>query len=330
MNRELLKICIFGGKRRGECLATLIVRRSHLALIAFVCLASGSLLLLGRAAESTAKTYTAIELISGAARDAAVSSLAKGMESVGTGIDSIRRYEDDLRLRAESLRTVLRDLKSLKGTDSLEQEQPNERETVAEPKIDPAANPKAKLGVGGGIDHRTPVISLGGSTLERSSDAAAKKPASADMIEDFDNLLDRIKQIPIGTPADGDVSSQFGYRRSPFSGARLQLHSGIDISTEIRSAVTSTADGRVVSTGYKSSYGQTVIIDHGDGFETLYGHLSKITVKPGDHVCRGEVIGQVGMTGHTTGPHVHYEIRIDGIARNPRSFIELADILKLI
>ena len=342
MNRELFKICIFAGKRRGECYATLTIRRAHVSLlIAFLSIA-GALAFSESVAATTRQTVSAIDLFSGAAKNVAVAAINQSFESIGNGVDRIHRYEQELKLRADSLETVLKDLKSLEGVDLLETEPViTAPKSAQEPKTDGKSK---KLGVGGGIDRRSAVITgsnrqmPGGSGLKSEpprSEMGAKKPASAaipgvKVIEELDYLLERIRQIPIGTPADGEVSSEFGYRRSPFSSRGSQLHSGIDISTEIRSSVTATADGRVVSTGYKSNYGQTVIIDHGDGFETLYSHLSKITVKPGDKVCRGEEIGLVGMTGRSTGPHVHYEIRVDGIARNPRSFIELANLLKLI
>ena len=342
MNRELFKICIFAGKRRGECYATFSVRRAHVALLAAFLSIAGALAFSESVGAATRQTLSAIDLFSGAAKNLAVSTINQSFESIGNGVDRIHRYEQELKLRADSLETVLKDLKSLEGVDLLETEP-----VLATPKIGrdlntaEARNSK-KLGVGGGIDRRTPVITgLSGQPRSDStnpsprSELGAKKPAAAripadKVIDELDFLLERIRQIPIGTPTDGEVSSEFGYRRSPFSVRGSQLHSGIDISTEIRSSVIATADGRVVSTGYKSNYGQTVIIDHGDGFETLYGHLSKITVQPGDKVCRGEEIGLVGMTGRSTGPHVHYEIRVDGVARNPRSFIELADLLKLI
>ena len=329
MNRALFKICVFGGKRRGECLATFIVRRSHLATVAFAAAIAGVYSVSSQAQAGTAVGFSPARMLAGAAERVAAFAISKGATTVGAGVENVRHYEQELKLRADSLETVLRDLKSLEGVDRLERQSSDAAAARSQ-------SSKSKLGIGGGIDRRSPVIANDGRqsgdrsiTLSRQSESASKKPSSS-VVEELDNLMDRIRQLPIGSPTDGDVSSDFGYRRSPVTGARGQLHTGIDISTEIRSAVTATADGRVVSTGYKSNYGQTVIIDHGDGFETLYGHLSKITVRPGDHVCRGEEIGLVGMTGRSTGPHLHYEIRLDGIARNPRNFIELADILKLI
>ena len=94
--------------------------------------------------------------------------------------------------------------------------------------------------------------------------------------------------------------------------------------------VSATADGVVKKAGYIGAYGRTVVIDHGNGYETLYGHLSKVSVRVGHKVCRGERIGLAGSTGRSTGPHVHYEVRADGKPIDPTPLVELASLLKLI
>lgn len=107
------------------------------------------------------------------------------------------------------------------------------------------------------------------------------------------------------------------------------MHTGIDIKITERSNVQSTADGIVTFAGVKGGYGNLVEIDHGKNLKTLYAHLSKIKVKEGQKVCREQIIGLVGSTGRSTGPHLHYEVRKFNIHQNPRNFIDAANLLKL-
>jgi len=140
-----------------------------------------------------------------------------------------------------------------------------------------------------------------------------------------------LQSTPIGAPVSGELTSYFGLRNSPFSGFR-QTHQGIDIAMNRGAELFSTADGIVQVAGWGGAYGNYIILDHGvstDGcrFETLYAHLSKIYVRSGTKIIRGERIGQVGSSGHSTGPHVHYEVRKDGIAVDPEPFVNLASLL---
>ena len=122
-------------------------------------------------------------------------------------------------------------------------------------------------------------------------------------------------------PTRGYLTSVFGYRRDPFTGKRA-FHKGIDISAPIGQKVHVTAKGIVVKTGYMPrSFGRYVMVNHGFGFTTVYGHLSRILVKPGQRVKREDVIGLVGNTGRSTAPHLHYEVRVYGRSVNPLLYI---------
>jgi len=121
-------------------------------------------------------------------------------------------------------------------------------------------------------------------------------------------------------PVNGIVTSKYGYRRSPFGGGR-QFHAAVDIAAPYGSPIVATGDGRVVFSGWKGAYGRTVIIDHGYGFVTVYGHQSKNVVGVGDSVRKGQIIGYVGSSGRSTGPHVHYEIRKDGRTVDPMTYM---------
>ena len=121
-------------------------------------------------------------------------------------------------------------------------------------------------------------------------------------------------------PAIGWLSSAFGDRPDPFSGSR-GLHPAIDISADKGSPVVATADGVVESTGWKGNYGNLLVVDHGFGIKTKYGHLQSFAVKPGARVRRGDLIGHVGATGRATGPHLHYEILANGQLIDPFGFL---------
>jgi murein DD-endopeptidase MepM/ murein hydrolase activator NlpD len=118
----------------------------------------------------------------------------------------------------------------------------------------------------------------------------------------------------------GVVTSSFGARLDPFNNEGA-FHSGIDIATALGDAVRAPADGTVVKAGMGTGYGREVIIDHGHGMETLYAHLSGFAVVAGQDVRRGDILGYVGSSGHSTGPHLHYEVRIHDTPVNPSKYL---------
>ncbi len=137
----------------------------------------------------------------------------------------------------------------------------------------------------------------------------------------FKEQQDLLSSTPSIWPTRGYLTSGFGYRRDPFTGRRA-FHKGIDISAPIGQKVYATAKGIVLKTGYqRRGLGRWVEIDHGFGFTTFYGHLSRILVRPGQRVKRGDVIGYVGSSGRSTGPHLHYEVHVYGKAVNPLLYI---------
>lgn len=122
-------------------------------------------------------------------------------------------------------------------------------------------------------------------------------------------------------PVSGRISSPFGMRTNPVSG-RFILHSGIDIAAEMGTTILAPAEGRVISAGWNDGgYGNMIIISHGGSMSTLYGHLSQIFVGVDQDVRKGQAIGAVGSTGHSTGPHLHFEVRIDGRPVDPMSYL---------
>ncbi|MGM0420501.1 MAG: M23 family metallopeptidase, partial [Bacillota bacterium] len=119
---------------------------------------------------------------------------------------------------------------------------------------------------------------------------------------------------------DGRITSNYGNRRHPVTG-RTNFHTGVDIAAAYGSTVKAAASGTVVHAGWRGGYGRTVIIDHGNGYKTLYAHNSQILVQQGQSVSRGSSIARVGTTGIATGPHVHFEVQQNDDHRNPLSFL---------
>jgi murein DD-endopeptidase MepM/ murein hydrolase activator NlpD len=127
--------------------------------------------------------------------------------------------------------------------------------------------------------------------------------------------------IPSIWPVAGPLSSGFGVRGNPFGGSSREFHKGQDIAAPIGTPVMATADGVVTVAGWLRGYGWVVYIDHGNGISTRYGHLSRIDVAVGQTIKRGEQLGLVGSTGRSTGPHLHYEVLINGQATNPIPYL---------
>ena len=134
--------------------------------------------------------------------------------------------------------------------------------------------------------------------------------------------LYRLTAAPTLWPLMGRITASFGERSDPFNSGEGEFHTGVDIAAPAGVAIHATGDGIVHSAQAENGYGNAVVIDHGYGFQTLYGHMASFTVTAGQHVEKGQVIGYVGVTGRTTGPHVHYEIRINNTPVNPHKYLE--------
>jgi murein DD-endopeptidase MepM/ murein hydrolase activator NlpD len=128
--------------------------------------------------------------------------------------------------------------------------------------------------------------------------------------------------VPVRKPVDGEIelASTFGVRNDPFTGSPA-MHTGLDLQGETGKPVRTTADGTVTTAGWSGGYGKTVDVDHGNGISTRYGHLSSIDVHVGQTVRTGHIIGKIGSTGRSTGPHLHYETRVRGEAVDPQKFL---------
>lgn len=160
---------------------------------------------------------------------------------------------------------------------------------------------------------------LGGLSKVRTEEFSDAEYLSF-LISHSEKLFYQLKITPTGFPVNGEIVSVLGWRKNPF-GSGYEYHTGIDIEAPYGAPVYATAEGIVDYAGWLSDYGKTVIIKHPSGYETLYGHFSKIKVKIGEKVKAGEIIGYVGSTGRSTGSHLHYEVRLDSKFLDPLKFI---------
>jgi len=189
-------------------------------------------------------------------------------------------------------------------------------EIVAETGLDAArlSLPHGQGGIGG------PII-----PAEIDPDALARDPALQRVIRDVataKRLEALLTYVPLRMPLAGDpeLTSPFGYRPDPFLG-RLMLHPGVDLAEPYGAEIHAAAAGRVVHAGPAGGYGIMVEIDHGNGLATRYAHMSEVLVEEGEAVDKGAVLGRLGSTGRSTGPHLHYEVRVDGEPVDPERFL---------
>ncbi len=179
----------------------------------------------------------------------------------------------------------------------------------------------------GGLSPATPapLEARLGALSRASREAAAEVKRQGESFLELTRLLagrqEEMAALPSIWPARGWVASPFGRRIDPYT-HRWKMHEGIDIAGRFGTPVVASADGEVAKVAVdRGGYGHFILLDHGDSVETLYGHLAQVIVEPGDPVRRGDVIAYMGSTGRSTGPHVHYEVRVAGTHRNPMDYM---------
>lgn len=186
--------------------------------------------------------------------------------------------------------------------------------------------PGAQAAAAGG-----PFVPLDHPSLEQLNQTLAHLDVTADQQGDLFTLAESrlfekrltALMVPNSRPVDVPVGSGFGFRSDPFSG-RAALHTGLDFAADPGTPIQAAAGGVVVSTDPHPQYGNLLEIDHGNGLLTRYAHTSKILVRTGDLVKRGQVVAQVGSTGRSTGPHLHFEVLVDGVPQDPARFLAIA------
>lgn len=224
-------------------------------------------------------------------------------------VDNLRKEVQDLRNLGTSVKGLSKKLKQSKAPES-----PNPTASSAEAK---------KLGQGGpdrNLDVSSPLVT---EKLNQDINTLKKEISQQrDILQDLKRYLQvqlsLVKVTPNRWPLRGWITSRFGWRT--FRGQR-EFHSGIDIATLSGTSIRAAADGNVEFSGWNGGYGKLVIINHGRGISTYYGHNSSNLVSAGRFVRKGDIIARVGDTGRTTGPHLHYEIRINSKAVNPFKYL---------
>lgn len=196
--------------------------------------------------------------------------------------------------------------------------------------LEPEAGEMDAFGVGGPMLERPETANFGlksGLLREMHAQMDEIDTAAAVRAESFDGLMAAIRSNrnllagkPSIRPTEGIVSSTFGDRQCPFTGLP-EFHGGLDIANHKGTPVIATADGVISFVGPKGPLGNMIVINHGHGVVTRYAHIETALKKPGDRVSRGDVIAQMGNTGRSTGPHLHYEVRVNGVAVNPKDYI---------
>jgi len=167
---------------------------------------------------------------------------------------------------------------------------------------------------------------------DMNTELKSVQQSGTEVMSNFGEISQYIQQqhtiyrtTPRDWPVLGRLTSLFGRRHSPFDSEEGEFHPGIDIANALGTPVHSTADGVVTLASWQGGYGRLVVIDHGHGFKTYYAHNSKLLVKAGDHVVRGQVISYMGTSGRSTGYHLHYEVWQNGKVVNPLKFVKASE-----
>ena len=218
--------------------------------------------------------------------------------------ESIETEVDRIRMLDTRVRSLVNLNEALRGGGSKERREP---------------------GIGGSETPET----TAGARLDRLLDLRCEKLKESILVdvnnmetvcEKLDTNRIMLESVPGIWPARGILGSGFGVRTSPFTDTKV-FHHGVDIDAPAGTSVKTASGGKVVRSGYEPLYGNVVVVDHGYGYRTLYAHLSERLVEEGAIVQKGDVLGKVGATGRTTGPHLHYEVHVNGLAVNPARFL---------
>lgn len=193
-------------------------------------------------------------------------------------------------------------------------------------RVEAVEDTSRKLAEKSGVVGQEPALpGAGGPALPWESSSLTALEGKMNLLErnikTFENIFRERGYTPSIWPVYGKLESGFGGRRNPFGGSSYEFHSGQDIDAQTGDLVVAGATGTVIFSGWQNGYGQLVVIDHGGGLTTRYGHLSHIDVTQLQTVERGQLIGRVGSTGRSTGPHLHYEIRISDEPVDPLQYL---------
>lgn len=244
--------------------------------------------------------------------------------------NNIKEYQSEIESQREQIKRYAAEINTLKSELVGLNEFEKKLRVIAN--IEQADLQNSIFGVGGAIpedlDVNLRLTEKHNSLLREMNDQVEQLDQALDKQEEgFADLYEYIAEqrnilasTPAIRPTNGWVSSSFGYRTSPFTGRRT-FHKGLDIANREGTPIVAPADGVVTFAGNKGYIGTLLIVDHGHGMVTKYGHLKKYLKKRGESVKRGDIIAYMGNTGRSTGPHLHYEVRLNGLPVNPTKYI---------
>ncbi len=240
-----------------------------------------------------------------------LASFAKSMGDLQDQIAKLREFDAKLR--------VMTDLDAAKyGGPEASADAPAEQAGVAVGGMNPELVNPLREEISSQDEEVLRNLSSGLARLQDETEAQNK--SFAELVDSLEDQRALLASTPSVWPVRGWLTSSFGGRSSPFTGGR-EYHSGLDIATRSGTPIVAPADGVVTFIGREGGYGITLEMDHGYGIKTRYGHLSQTVVRPGARVKRGEVVARVGSTGRSTGPHLHYEVAVNGVRVNPLRYI---------
>lgn len=254
---------------------------------------------------------------------AAYSSLEATQEQNDGALEDLQTRINELEERIQTVDDIARELRDLLGLPPSESgmggPQPVDLED-ADPWLTLRADIVAIEQWAGGL-----VFDLDEINTEAQLRLAQLSQVNVDPGPNLGAQIEYYDSMPMGWPVDGPITSRFGLRGSPFSGegGASEMHTGIDIAARTGTPVVATGGGTIQVSGTNGGYGELVVIDHGRGVTTWYGHNSRLLVTPGQQVNAGDVIAEVGSTGRSTGPHVHYEVRVYGVPEDPILYMQM-------
>jgi murein DD-endopeptidase MepM/ murein hydrolase activator NlpD len=235
-------------------------------------------------------------------------------------LDAMARRVGEMQARMVNVEAMGERVTGLAGV------KPDELKALQRPAAEPDRGGRSAVGGQGG-----PYVPLDHPSLEQLDKTLSALEQVADQHGDLFTLAEsrlfesklKALMVPNSRPIDAPVGSGFGFRTDPFTG-RAALHSGLDFSADPGTPILAAAGGMVVSTDNHPQYGNLLEIDHGNGLTTRYAHTQRILVKVGDLIKRGQPVALVGTTGRSTGPHLHFEVMVEGVLQDPAKFLAAA------